>query len=325
MKKIAIVRRNGLGDLLCAYPLVRYFQKNEPSAHLTLFVDPRNAPLLPYLTPVDRVVIFPKGGNKYLSLWKTARQFYQEFDLALSAKTSPMKLMNFFLFALGAKERVAYVDDSWHSRFVNAPQFYDCGMKRHQALKTLRMVAPDLQEVPEEFYPKIEIPCLGRRAALPSPLLLLSVTNNRETSQLNYKRYATLLNRLHRETRISVLVIGEEKDRACAEALVDLLDSPHQLHFPRNFDEFMLLLNQADCYFVGDGGVGHLGAALGKKGVILFGVTSPIEWGPLSKKMETLYHPTHVDNIEDEAIFQALKRMICGREDRVNCVGTGSC
>lgn len=318
MKKIAIVRRNGLGDLLCAYPLVRYFQKYDPSAHLTLFVDPRNAPLIPYLSPVDRVVIFPKEGNKYLSLWKTARQYRQEFDLALSAKTSPMKLMNFFLFALRAKERIAFVDESWHSRLVNTPRLYDSGIKCHQALKTLHLIAPDLQEIPEEFYPVIDIPCSGRRSVLPSPLVLLSITNNREASQLNFRRYAHLLNRVHRETPISALVIGERKDKARAEALIDLLDPPHRLYFPRNFDEFMLLLNQADCYFVGDGGVGHLGAALGKKGVILYGVTTPIEWGPLSKKMETLYHPTHVDHLEDEAIFQALKRMICGREDRVS-------
>jgi len=51
MKKIAVVRRNGLGDLLCAFPLINYFQKYQPDAQITLFVDKRNAPLIPYLPP----------------------------------------------------------------------------------------------------------------------------------------------------------------------------------------------------------------------------------------------------------------------------------
>lgn len=40
---IAIIRRNGLGDLLCTVPLVHYLKETFPDASQTLFVDARNA------------------------------------------------------------------------------------------------------------------------------------------------------------------------------------------------------------------------------------------------------------------------------------------
>jgi len=160
MKKIAIIRRNGLGDLLCAYPLILYLGKKYPNAKITLFVDARNYPLLGYLPPVDKVVVFPKKGNKYWNLFHKAFRYRKEFDVAISAKTSPMKLANLFLFWLGAKKRIAYVDSSWHSKLINHPTPYHPSHARnlHQALKGLHLVAPELKAIPKECLPTLQIP-----------------------------------------------------------------------------------------------------------------------------------------------------------------------
>jgi len=311
MEKIAIIRRNGFGDLLCAFPLILYLQKYKPETEITLFVDARNAPLIPYLPPVDKVVVLPAKGNKYLNLWRTARRFRKRFDTAYSAKTSPMKLMNFFLYWLKAKKRVAYVDGSWHSRLINHPlPFNSVKSKRmHQALKGLKMVAPEFEVVPEELYPTLTIPSGKKPITLPSPIVLVSATTTNPASRLDVDRYANILNRLHAEGPVSVLIIGQQQDERRANALRSRLQPPHVVHFPRSFEEFMLFLNAADFYFVGDGGVAHIGAALGKQAVVLYGEINPIEWRPLSKKMETFYHPTHVDHLNEETIIQALKRI----------------
>ena len=106
-----------------------------------------------------------------------------------------------------------------------------------------------------------------------------------------------------------MLIIGKPQDKIRANAIASRLQPSHAVHFPRNFEELMLFLDTADFYFVGDGGIAHIGAALGKKAVVLYGETNPIEWRPLSKKVETFYHPTHVNHLNDEAIFQVLKRI----------------
>lgn len=323
--EIAIVRRNGLGDLLCAYPLILYLQKR--GALVTLFVDQRNAPLIPYLPPVEHVAVFPAKGFKYGNMLRMGLRYWKRYAVAISAKTSPMKLMNFFLFCLGAKERIAYVDKGWSSLLINHPLPYDPALakKQHQALKSLHMVDPALDEVPEEFYPTLHIPqAIRDRYPLPysflHPVVLVSATTTNPASRLNAARYSALLNRLHAHSPVSVLITGQKGDYERAGLIAAGLQMEHHVHFPRNFDEFMVLLNASDMFFVGDGGVAHIGAALGKAAVVLFGETNPVEWSPLSKEVRIFYHPEHVDHLDDETIFQALEKGLpkvedCGRDN----------
>ncbi|MFN0065432.1 MAG: glycosyltransferase family 9 protein [Chlamydiales bacterium] len=318
MKKIAIVRRNGLGDLLCAFPLILLFRKKYPEAELTLFAEKRNAPLLPFLPPLDETVIFPSNGNKYYNILKTGISYRKKrFDLAISAKSSPMKLVNLFLYSLGAKKRVAYVDLAWHSKLINAPISYDVEKAKlqHQALKNLHSFDPNLTEVPEELYPKIKITNDLRKkyrdkCTFPGPILLLSVTTTRPTSRLDAERYAAIVNRLYTVSPFQVLVIGQLADEARARAVIDHLRVPYMLHFPRSFEEFMVMLDMSDFYFLGDGGIAHIGAALDKPQVVLYGETNPIEWHPLSKKAETFYDPLHVNRLKDDVLLTALKRKL---------------
>lgn len=327
MRKIAIVRRNGLGDLLCTFPLILYFRKYFPKDHLTLFVDKRNACLLPFLPPVDHVAIFPDKGNKYWNIIRTAWHYRaSHFDLAISAKTSPMKLLNVFLFTLGAKIRTAYVKDSWHRWLINAPiEFNEVSAKNtHQALKCLHLVDQNFHAVPEELYPKAKVPeglvktYSPILSSLPigRPVLLLSATTTRLSSRLNPARYAEIVNRLYKKHSFSVVIIGQEVDKERAMAISKMLIVPHLIHFPRNFETFMVLLHLSDLYFVGDGGIAHLGAALDKHAVVVYGETNPIEWQPLSKQVSCFYHPTHVDYLSDEEIFYRLEKKF---EDYLLC------
>lgn len=311
MRKIAVVRRNGLGDLLAAFPLIAYLRAHFPEDKITLFVDKRNSPLLPYLPQLDEVVVFPTKGNKYWRVLKTAWRYRKlKFDLAISAKTSPMKLMNFFLFVLGANKRIAYVDPKkWHSHLVNCPLISKRCMD-HQALKTLQLLDPSLQTVPEAFFPKITLPLTSKKE-LPEkrePWILLTATTTRPESRLPPQMYAAIVNRLFQhEGPFHVLIIGEKKDEARAKNIESNLKCPSTLHFPRNFDDFMVWLDLPDLYFVGDGGVAHIGAALGKDEVVVYGVTNPLQWAPLSKKAMTIFDAEHVQNLDEEVIYQLLK------------------
>ncbi len=288
--KIAIVRRNGLGDLLCAVPLALYLKELYPSGELTLFVDVRAAPLTPYLPVFDQVVVLPQGGNKYFNLGRVAWKHRGTFDLALSAKTSPMKLMNWFLFWLKAKKGIAY-------GYRGLPP---CLEKRHQALKGLQLLDPHVQEVPERFYPKIEV----EGESEPQTVLICASTTRAE-SRLSASRYSSLLNRLYKTRPFHLHVVGFEKDEKRARAMSEGFVGERTLHFSRSFEAFLLSLKRAECFFVEDGGVAHLGAALDKRGVVLYGGNDPTEWGPLSKRMICLSHPQTLAQLDDEQIYKA--------------------
>jgi ADP-heptose:LPS heptosyltransferase len=323
---IAILRRNGLGDLLCAVPLVLYLQHNIPEAAITLFVDQRNAPLIPYLPPVKEVVIFSDKGNKYWNLLRTAFKYRNKFELAISAKTSPMKLSNLFLYGLRAKERVAYVDHSWHSRLINRPFYYNHAKAKqmHQALKSLNLVAPNLNEMPEAFYPRISVPAEIKKlyekdqGVKGKPVILLSASTTQFANRPSVERYTSFVNQLYDSTSFSVMVIAQAHDQARAHAISCGLRMENRVYFPRNFDEFMVLLDAADLFFVGDGGIAHIGAALGKQQVVLFGAINPAEWRPLSNKVEVFFHPLHVDHLSDQEISLALRCKLALCYSRLN-------
>lgn len=329
MKKVAIVRRNGLGDLLCTLPLISYLQNMQYD--VTLFVDERNAPLLPYLPSLGKTVILPTKGNKYFNLLKIALRYrFKRFDIALSAKTSPMKLINLFLFVLGAKKRIAYVEPGWHRHLINAPLRFNFkeSKRKHQALKVLQMMVPKFSEVPKEFYPKVIVPQKVEEQ-YPNliekklPRLLISASTTRPSNRFDETRYAAIINRLYNEVALfEVVILGQPKDELRAKALVAQLTVPYVLHFPRNFEEFMVLMKSSDLFFVGDGGIAHIAAAMDKKVLVLFGESTPIEWAPLGMDVTTLYDPIHVNRLKDDKILATLKaklqEVVNGRESARN-------
>lgn len=309
-KKIAIVRRNGLGDLMCTVPTLLYLQKGWPEAQITLFVDETNAGLMPYLPSIHEVVVFKQEAHKYLDVLGTAWKYRSErFDIALSAKTSPMRLMNLFLFALGAKERRAYVERTWSAHFVNAPTPYVAGQTRlrHQALQVLQLIAPHLQAVPEELFPKI-VPAPRHEGVV---RVLLSASTTNDANRLDVSKYAQIVNHLAEEgIPFHVHVLSLEGDRLRAMALAHELQCPYTLHFPQRFQEFMGVIEQTDLIFCGDGGIGHIGAAMGKRVVVLFGETLPLQWAPLGPHVTTLYDCSHVNRLADEKIEEILRHQL---------------
>jgi ADP-heptose:LPS heptosyltransferase len=318
MKKIAIFRRNGLGDLLTAYPLISYLKISYPSHFITLFVGDTNYPLVQFLPPVDEVVSLPTKGSKYfITLKEVLKKRHHNYDLALSAKTSPMKLMNFALFASGAKERRAYIDNRWHSRCINYPLIYNEkeAKEQHQALKCLHLIAPHLKEVPKELYPKIHVPSSLCEPYLEQfqykePTILIMATTTRNENRFDSTRYAKVLNQLYSKRKFRVALVSMKKDEVRAQLIAKQLEMPHHTYFTRSFNEFMALIKLSDFVFVGDGGAAHIAAALDKPQVVLFGQSNPKNWHPLSENTTVLYHPLHVNALSDETILKTLERQI---------------
>lgn len=329
IKKIAIVRRNGLGDLLCAMPLVHHCRKLMPEASITLFVDARCAPLLPYLQGYDEAIVFHKRIiNRYIgALWTALKHRNRQFDLVVSAKTVPMKLINFILWTLNGDQRMAVVDESWHSCFINCkvPQNVVSDFSVHQAVSSLRILSPEINAIPLEYHPRLVIsqqvappPCIARLKLFQRdvakdsevPLLMISVTNNREASFLGLEGYEAILNKIAHTKKFQVVVSCEEKDNELAEKLIKKLKMPAIVISTKTLDEFLHLLNAVDVIFVGDGGIMHMAAALNKRQLVLFGSTRLEQWRPLSSQAICLHHPTDVKNIDQGSILQALSTLL---------------
>ncbi len=309
IRRIAIFRRNGLGDVLCSIPLALRCKELMPQAKITLFVEKNGFCLAPYLKGIDEVALIPSGCNKYINIAKLAWQRRKEkFDLAISAKTTPMKLMNLSLCALRAPYRMAYVQNRWHSAVINCPKRYAEQNPFHQALQAIHLIDPEMNELPKRLYPTLR--SVDQQRLFSQKTLLISLSNNRVGSTLPPQRLAYLLNRLAKETSFAVAISVLPKDVAKAQEIASLLTMEHKLFATKQFPHFLSLLNSADAIFAGDGGVAHLSAALQKPALHLFGGVKVSQWGPLSKYASTLFHPTHVIDIPEEQILDSLHSLL---------------
>ncbi|RAX13680.1 glycosyltransferase family 9 protein [Photorhabdus bodei] len=107
--KIAILHRNGLGDLICTQPLIKYLQYKFPIAEIHLFIESNNKALADYLCPEVTTHIIPRG-NKYITTLGTALKWRKlHFEIAISAKPTPMKLNNLFSWLLGTQKRLEII------------------------------------------------------------------------------------------------------------------------------------------------------------------------------------------------------------------------
>ncbi|AKJ41987.1 glycosyltransferase family 9 protein [Pragia fontium] len=309
IRKIAIVRRNGFGDFICAVPLIMHLEKTYPDAVITLFVDERNHSIVPYFFTHLKTVVIP-AGNKYLSLLRVGLTYRaKKFDLVISVKSSPMKLNNLFLAVLGGKHNLAIVDEkSWHSKFINHPRNADLYKIGHQALQCLRIFDPAIQHISSDLYPKISLDRLTPLSvSLPSPYLLVSVSNNRISSTLSSTSLASIANDIYKKHDISLIISCHKKDKKQAKELQHALNMPSQIFITPDLNSFLSVLNLADIVLVGDGGICHFAASMNKNLVALYAGTSLEKWGPLSEQAICLFDTNNVNNIPEIEIKKAVE------------------
>ncbi|WP_167376284.1 glycosyltransferase family 9 protein [Xenorhabdus vietnamensis] len=314
--KIAILRRNGLGDLICTQPLIKFLQKKYPNAEISLFIDAGNAELAHYLCPSMNVHIIPKG-NKYLSIFRTALKFRREqFDIAISSKPTPMKLNNLFLWLLGAKKRYAVVTSKhWHSKLINYPVKQEQVSGYHQALKALRIFSPIENKLSPAFFPCMKLKNKLQAVEHQFPMILFSVSNNRKNSLINNERLTLIANKILENYPDAKFVISSYKQNIpLAEDLRVRIGKNSEVVVSDSLNSFLALLNSMTLIIVGDGGICHLAAALQKKLIAFYGVTMPKNWAPLATedKCITFYDPDDVNNIDLDAVYPAILSLLKG-------------
>jgi len=329
-RNIAILNLHHIGDAVCTTPLIRYVHKHAPSAKITCFLGPINGCLAPFIPDCDQVVIVPAyltacSGPKYSALFKYGFRFRHQFDLAICG-AEPRKSLHVFLKLLDPDVSVAYVENNWHGRMINNGISYNEKLQRgrHNALEVLNIVAPYV-ELPKDLLPKLIIPPTIRKQYEPDlavrlkslrdkskKVILISVTNNRSFCTIAVDDYASYLNGLMSKhiRDFSVVISYMKKDEDKAQQLTKLLKMPCLPILSKDFNEFMLLLDNVDMCFVGEGGVMNLAAALDRPQLALFGKTSSIEWHPLNAKARYLSHSEHVKHIPKADIMGELEYLL---------------
>ena len=302
-----MIRRNGYGDVLTAWPLLVYLKNQNPNANITLVIDERSKGLIPFLKGVDQTYVISKTKFKYWGIFKIIWKLRKiQFDLAFFVRGAPMKLGNIFLFFIRAKKKRAYTDSSWHSKLINDPLPYEKN-QYSQAVKSIRLLDPDITHIPKELYPTIE---MKKTWTFDRKTLFISITNNRLGCRLDNDKYIRILNALNLEHPFHLIINAEPHDQKKAIELEGKFQMSHQVMITEKFEDLIKLIASIDYLFIGDGGIMHMAAAMQKKQLILFGKTDICEWAPLTDLALCIRDSKNVNGICEDQILEALKKLV---------------
>ncbi len=292
--RILIVKLSSLGDVIHALPTLEALRSLYPEGHITWLVEEPHAPVLAAHPALDAVWPVPRlrpGKGRFLpdlrdSLKLVRRVRGQPFDLVIDLQgllksavwvalsRSPRKLgydRTRELSYLALTERLAPYDPEAHAiwRYLNvarslgapaeAPRF-GLGFPWPEDLSHLLPLEAD------------------------QPLAVLHPGARWPTKLWPATHWARLADWLARDKGFRVVITGSPGDRAQAEEIVALSETPPlNLAGRTSLAELAAVLKQARVAVTTDTGPMHLAAALGTPVTALFGPTAPWRTGPFGE------------------------------------------
>ncbi|OGB99755.1 MAG: hypothetical protein A3G35_13135, partial [candidate division NC10 bacterium RIFCSPLOWO2_12_FULL_66_18] len=238
VRRILVVRKDNIGDVLCTTPALRALRRAFPEAYLTMLVSEHCRPVLERNPDLDDVFTYTKTKHRsewlgLPALWNLTRVIRalrtRRFDLAIAMGRPSSRSSAWLAYATGAAWRLGYFTPALHpfTFFVNLRR--DPGaMASHEVDGCLGLLA------------SIGIPSAGRalrldpdpeaqaairrrlrEAGLPPPapgpgpaggvpegsgLALVHISNRRETSRWPLASFAQAADALHERLGLAILL-----------------------------------------------------------------------------------------------------------------------
>lgn len=296
IRRIAVLRANGLGDFLFATPALRALSRRFPEAEITLFGKPEIVAFAegryPYVHQAEVVPFFPTirrpyfGGFDRTDRSDAARQaaratlaFFERhqakpFDLAIQMQGGGVQ-SNPFIRMLGARRTAGLI-----GRNVRCPldvtltyQFYQPEVTRYLELVELLGVSPEvsLRMDAPELAGDIERLRLVWPDAEAGDYVVLQPGVSDERRRWPIDRFAALALHVARNYRKRVVVTGGLSDRPYVSALRSATDLPLvDLAGHLDLGAFAALVRRADLVVCNDSGASNLAHAVDAPSVVIY-------------------------------------------------------
>lgn len=344
IRRILVVRKDNIGDLVCTTPALRALRRAFPAAHLAILV-PKHCLAVVKLNPdVDEVLTYTKakhqtGAHGLRALWELAQVIRdlrrRRFDLAISMRRSFSRSSAWLAYATGAAWRLGYPGPSSHPCrfFVNAGPDGP-GVAQHEVDACLELLA------------SVGIPAAGRELTLvPDPdaraamgqalreagvphgrgLGLIHISSRQEASRWPLPFFARAADLLRERLGLCILLswspgsgtnpLFPGDDGKADEIAAQMGTRPVFLRTP-TLNDLIAALSLSQLVLSTDGGLMHLTAALEIPQVALLGRSDPRQWAPVSRKSVVLQRGGRADLVSVDEVVSAAEELMArwGRE-----------
>lgn len=318
LKRILIIRRDNIGDLLCTTPLLTALRRRHPDAWIGVLTNSYAAPALANNPDLDETLVYEKGkhlatfGARILAMLRRialiVRLRRRRIDVALLPASGDQRSAERFA-ALSGAARVIRADDAPPSGPHEAEMSFRCA-------NSLGIDGPPLaMTLVARGKPNTTLP------AGPGPLIGLHISARKVPQRWSIRRFVELAGRLHGLCGARFLLFWAPgapndpmhpgDDDKAADLLAQLAGLPVTAMPTHELSELIDGLSLCDTVICSDGGAMHIAAALGKPIVCFFGNSDAARWRPWGVRHELL-QPTSRDvtDISVEEALAAYQRLV---------------
>jgi heptosyltransferase-2 len=306
IKRVVVRGTNWVGDSVMTIPALRALRRVLPDANITLVIRPGTKGIFSEADFVDDILVYNRKGA--LSVIPQVREWRRrKFDLAVLFQNAFEAALIPFL--AGVPLRLGYATEARQALLTHPLALPEWRSSRHEVFYYLFLVTA------------LEQMLFGRSTiceAEPDASIKISETRKTEAAELlraygvsdedavvaicpgsinsRAKRwpaeaYAALADRLI-ESKRQVLLIGSKDEADVTEEVTRRMQGrPVVLTGKTTLDQITAVLDRADLIVTNDTGPAHIGAALGRPTIVIFGPTNPFTTRPFSLDAEILRHP----------------------------------
>lgn len=298
MDKILIVKMSALGDVVMTLPAVSALRRKYPEAEIDWVVEPPSAGILEGNRDINRVLVSPRHRveglarrGRLFQAWRMFKAYKNElrsvdYDVVLDLQG---------LFKSGvqvvmarASRKVGFDRTREKSYVVLNEKIPPYDPERHALLRYLDAAvylgADWPESLPEHYYqvlPEAEKEAAELLGSGQSPYVVLNPGAKWLTKRWPQSHWEQLASRLARETDYRLVITGGNGDiragrgiaEAAGETAIDLCGKT-------SLPVLAAVLAGARAVVTADTGPMHLAAAVGARGVAIFGPTKPGRTGP---------------------------------------------
>jgi heptosyltransferase-2 len=287
-------------------PALRALRRVLPDANITLAIRPGAKGIFSEADFIDDVLVYNRK-NAFSVIRQVREWRRRQFDLAVLFQNAFEAALIPFL--AGVPVRLGYATESREALLTHPLAVPDWRSSRHEVFYYLYLVTALEQMLFGsssicEAEPDASIQISDERKAEARDLLrshgireenpvvaICPGSINSRAKRWPAEAYAALADRLI-ESRRHVLLIGSQEEvEVSKDVMSGMRHLPVVLTGKTSLDEITAVLANVDLIVTNDTGPAHIGAALGRPTIVIFGPTNPLTTRPFSPEAEILRHP----------------------------------
>lgn len=338
--KILFIRRDNIGDLICTTPAIHAVREKYPDAKIGILVNTYNADAVRNDPDIDEVYVYEKAKhapekNKLAVWWsnlKVLRGIRKEgYDVAIGCGSYSPRLER-YTGLTKAKTRIGYIKAGAKPKKYNKPLLEAAG-HHHEVRKTFDLLQPigiegeppcmSIFPDPAEVQRVKEF--INNSAVIKGgPLVALHISSRRPENRWPVEKFIELGNLINHAGTANIMLLwspGSEKnvyhpgDDEKAEDMIKKMTPAPIAYRTTRLKGLIAALSLSDIAVCCDGGAMHIGAALGKPVVAIWGSTNTERWRPWGVRHRVLLTESkRAEDVRAEDVLAALNDMLSGKD-----------